>query len=200
MNIFENVEYDGHEQVVFCKDEKSGLKSIIAVHNTLLGPGVGGCRMWSYSSEEDALTDVLRLSKGMTYKNAMAGLNFGGGKAVIIGDAAKDKTPELLRAFGEFVDRVAGQYITAEDVGISPADIEMVHEKTDHVAGLSGTSGDPSPYTALGVYEGIRSSVRYFGKETLSQRSNHLGNLRANSATKKELKLLKAYNDTQNSP
>jgi len=159
MTIFENIEYDGHEQVVFCKDEKSGLKAIIAVHDTTLGPGVGGCRMWSYASEKEALTDALRLSKGMTYKNAMAGLEFGGGKAVIIGNANTDKSKELLTAYGQFVERVAGRYITAEDVGISPEDMEVVHTQTKYVAGLSGTSGDPSPFTAYGVYQGIKASV-----------------------------------------
>ena len=160
MNVLEHAEYDGHEQVVFFKDEKTGLKAIIAVHDTTLGPGVGGCRMWNYESEEAALNDVLRLSKGMTYKNAMAGLNFGGGKAVIIGNSKTQKSPELLKAYGRFVERLKGQYITAEDVGISPVDMEIVHSQTEHVAGLNGTSGDPSPFTALGVFEGIKASVK----------------------------------------
>jgi len=163
MTVFSNVAFDDHEQVVFCSDPEAGLKAIIAIHSTALGPAAGGCRMWNYASDEEALVDVLRLSRGMSYKNAMAGLALGGGKAVIIGDAKKDKTPELMRAFGRFVERVAGQYITAEDVGMSTADMAFVREETSHVVGLDAgvaASGDPSPYTAHGVFSGIRSALR----------------------------------------
>jgi leucine dehydrogenase len=155
-------EFD-HEQVVFCQDKSTGLKAIIAVHNTVLGPAVGGTRMWNYSSEEDALTDVLRLSRGMTYKSALAGLNIGGGKAVIIGDARSQKNEPLMRRFGKFVDSLGGKYITAEDVGISTRDMEWVSQETDHVVGLPdylGGGGDPSPVTAYGVYMGMKASVK----------------------------------------
>ncbi|NQZ58858.1 MAG: Glu/Leu/Phe/Val dehydrogenase [Lentisphaeraceae bacterium] len=168
MSVLDNIEYDDHEQVVYYKDKESGLKAIIAVHSTVLGPAVGGCRMWKYSSEENALNDVLRLSKGMTYKSAMAGLPFGGGKAVIMGDSPTQKTPQLLKAYGRFVERQRGQYITAEDVGISPDDMEIIRTQTKHVVGLNNTSGDPSPFTALGVYEGMRASAEFkLGSEDL---------------------------------
>lgn len=152
-----------HEQLVFCQDKSTGLKAIIAIHNTVLGPAVGGTRMWSYVSEEEAITDVMRLSRGMTYKNALAGLNIGGGKAVIIGDARKDKSEALLRRFGKFVNSLGGKYITAEDVGISTKDMEFVKMETDHVVGLPdfmGGGGDPSPVTAYGVYMGMKASVK----------------------------------------
>ncbi|NNC83816.1 MAG: Glu/Leu/Phe/Val dehydrogenase, partial [Flavobacteriales bacterium] len=147
----------GHEQVVFCQDERTGLKAIIAIHNTVLGPSLGGTRMWSYASDAEAINDVLRLSRGMTYKSAISGLNLGGGKAVIIGDSRKDKSEALFRRFGQFVDSLGGKYITAEDVGISPSDLTYVAMETDFVAGLpvtQGGSGDPSPVTAHGVYMG----------------------------------------------
>jgi leucine dehydrogenase len=140
-----------HEQVLFCQDRATGLKAIIAVHNTVLGPALGGTRMWNYDNEEDAITDVLRLSRGMTYKNSISGLNLGGGKAVIIGDSRTQKNEALFRRFGRFVDSLNGKYITAEDVGISPQDMVWVNKETDHVAGLPGKSGDPSPVTAYGV-------------------------------------------------
>lgn len=152
-----------HEQVVFCQDKSTGLKAIIAVHNTVLGPAVGGTRMWKYASEDDALTDVLRLSRGMTYKSALAGLNIGGGKAVIIGDARTQKTEPLLRRFGKFVNSLGGKYITAEDVGINTRDMEWVSQETEHVVGLPdylGGGGDPSPVTAYGVYMGMKASVK----------------------------------------
>ena len=163
MTVFSNVAFDDHEQVVFCSDPDTGLKAIIAVHSTAMGPAAGGCRMWNYASDEEALVDVLRLSRGMSYKNAMAGLALGGGKAVIIGDAKKDKTPALMRAFGRFVERVGGHYITAEDVGMSTADMAYVREETSHVVGLdtgAAASGDPSPYTAHGVFSGIQAALR----------------------------------------
>ena len=155
MAVFNLRAYDDHEQVVFCSDSESGLKAIIAIHSTALGPATGGCRMWEYNSDEGALIDALRLSRGMTYKNAMAGLNMGGGKSVIIGNPRTMKSEELFRAFGRFVDNLKGRYVTAEDVGITPADMAMVHKETNHVLGLEGKSGDPSPVTAYGVYMGM---------------------------------------------
>lgn len=147
-SIFEKVGIMGHEQVVFCNDEATGLKAIIGIHNTVLGPALGGTRMWNYSSEQEAITDVLRLSRGMTYKAAISGLNLGGGKAVIIGDASKIKNEALMRRFGRFVDSLGGRYITAEDVNMKTKDMEYVHMETNHVTGIPesmGGSGDPSP-------------------------------------------------------
>ncbi|WP_020593908.1 Glu/Leu/Phe/Val dehydrogenase dimerization domain-containing protein [Kiloniella laminariae] len=169
MSVFNHEAFAGHEQVVFCHDAISGLKAIIAVHSTALGPAAGGCRMWSYASDEEALRDALRLSRGMSYKNAMAGLELGGGKAVIIGDAGKDKSEALFRSFGRFVEGLSGKYITAEDVGISVSDMEIVAQETDHVGGLNSgqaASGDPSPFTARGTFNGIRAAVRHrLGKQ-----------------------------------
>lgn len=169
MGVFNHEAFADHEQVVFCHDEKTGLKGIIAVHSTALGPAAGGCRMWAYSSDDLAISDALRLSKGMSYKNAMAGLNLGGGKAVIIGDAKTDKSEDLFRAFGRFVDSLGGKYITAEDVGISVSDMEVVSQETPYVAGLNSglaASGDPSPFTARGTFNGIRAAVKHrLGKE-----------------------------------
>ncbi|MBC7532979.1 MAG: Glu/Leu/Phe/Val dehydrogenase [Oligoflexus sp.] len=171
MALFEELTTMGHEQVVFCHDKATGLKAIIAIHDTTLGPALGGCRMWDYKSEEDALRDVLRLSRGMTYKNAVSGLNLGGGKSVIIGDPKKLKSEAFFRTFGRFVNSLGGRYITAEDVNIRVNDIETVGLETDFVAGTnskSGGSGDPSPVTAWGVYHGIRASVQYkLGKSSL---------------------------------
>jgi len=174
-----------HEQVVFCHDKHTGLKAIIAIHNTELGPSLGGTRMWNYQNEFEALQDVLRLSRGMTYKAAISGLNLGGGKAVIIGDSYKDKSEALFRRFGRFVDSLGGKYITAEDVGISPKDIEFVNLETDHVSGLPksmGGSGDPSPVTAYGVYVGMKACANYTygsdslkGKKVLVQGVGHVG-------------------------
>src|SRR4051812_20431585 len=152
------------EQIVFCNDSRVGLKAIIGVHSTVLGPATGGCRMWNYESEQAALTDVLRLSKGMTYKASISGLNWGGGKAVIIGDAKKVKTREMLERYGEFVDRLGGTYITAKDVGIGSDDLRVVKGRTSHVLGIDGepgSSGDPSPATALGVYHGMLACVKH---------------------------------------
>src|SRR5690606_31462310 len=160
-----------HEQVVFCHDPNVGLKAIIAIHNSALGPALGGTRMWNYQSEDDALVDVLRLSKGMTYKAAAAGLNLGGGKAVIIGDPKTQKTEGLFRAFGQFVNSLNGKYITAEDVGTSVRDMEYIYMETPWVTGIPkefGGSGDPSPYTAHGVLQGIKSSAKWqFGTDSL---------------------------------
>lgn len=158
----------GHEQVLFCSDKTTGLKAIIAIHNTVLGPALGGTRMWAYANEMEALKDVLRLSKGMTYKNSISGLNLGGGKAVIIGDARSMKSEALFRRFGKFVNSLAGNYITAEDVGITPSDMQWVNMETNHVAGLPGKSGDPSPVTAYGVYMGMKACAKIqFGSDSL---------------------------------
>jgi len=161
-----------HEQVVFCNDPESGLKAIIAIHNTVLGPAAGGTRMWAYQNEQQALHDVLRLSRGMTYKNAISGLNLGGGKAVIIGDARKHKTEALFRSFGKFIENLNGKYITAEDVGITTQDIEHVSMNTQYVAGkpeYMGGSGDPSPVTAYGVYMGMKAAAKKaYGSDSLS--------------------------------
>jgi len=134
MSVFNHPEYDDHEQVVFCSDPDSGLKAIICIHDTTLGPGVGGCRMWEYASDENALTDALRLAKGMTYKNAMAGLPFGGGKSVILGNSHTMKSEVLFKAFGRFLNNLNGRYITAEDVGITTADMAIVNTQTSFVA------------------------------------------------------------------
>jgi leucine dehydrogenase len=158
-----------HEQLLFCNDNSTGLKAIIAVHNTVLGPALGGTRMWKYSNEMEALNDVLRLSRGMTYKNSISGLNLGGGKAVIIGDSYSMKSEALFRRFGKFVNSLGGKYITAEDVGISPTDMSWVNMETDHVVGLPGRSGDPSPVTAHGVYVGMKACAKeQFGSDSLN--------------------------------
>ena len=163
--------YD-HEQVVFCQDQATGLKAIIAIHNTTLGPALGGTRMWMYNNELEALNDVLRLSRGMTFKASISGLNLGGGKAVIIGDSYTQKSEALFRRFGKFVESLSGKYITAEDVGISPQDMEYVSMETKHVSGLPtslGGSGDPSPVTAYGVYMGMKAAAKEsYGSESLS--------------------------------
>lgn len=158
-----------HEQLLFCNDNETGLKAIIAVHNTVLGPALGGTRMWNYTNELEALNDVLRLSRGMTYKNSISGLNLGGGKAVIIGDSRTMKSEALMRRFGKFVNSLGGKYITAEDVGISPVDMTWVNMETDHVVGLPGKSGDPSPVTAYGVYVGMKAAAKaQFGTDSLA--------------------------------
>ncbi len=172
LSVFEQTAFKGHEQVVFCQDEPTGLKAIIAIHNTVLGPALGGTRMWDYRSEEEALTDVLRLSRGMTYKAAISGLNLGGGKAVIIGDPAKLKNEAFMRRFGRFVDSLGGRYITAEDVNMKTRDMEYVHMETDHVTGIPesmGGSGDPSPVTAYGVYVGMKATAKHvYGNDSLT--------------------------------
>lgn len=168
MAVFNLRAYDDHEQVVFCRDKESGLSAIICVHSTALGPAVGGCRMWEYNSDEGALIDALRLSRGMSYKNALAGLKMGGGKSVIIGNSKTQKSEALFEAFGTFVNNLNGQYFTAEDVGITPADMAIAHRKTDYVLGLEGRSGDPSPVTAYGVYKGMKAAVKHrLGREDL---------------------------------
>ncbi|MHC2992198.1 leucine dehydrogenase [Pontibacter sp. HJ8] len=170
-SVFGQISEYNHEKVVFCHDHETGLKAIIGIHNTVLGPALGGTRMWSYASEAEALDDVLRLSRGMTYKAAISGLNLGGGKAVIIGDAKKDKSEALIRRYGRFVKNLNGAYITAEDVGTTTKDMEYIKMETDHVAGLPeamGGSGDPSPVTAYGTYMGMKAAAkRAFGTDSL---------------------------------
>jgi len=175
MSIFSHPEYHAHEDVAFHHDVATGLKAIIAVHSTALGPGLGGCRMWPYASDAEALTDVLRLSRGMTYKAALAGLPQGGGKSVIIGDPRRQKTPDLMRAMGRFVNRLGGAYIAAEDSGTSVADVHTMAEVTPHVGGLAdakanaeGRTGDPSPATAYGTFVGLQAAVKHrLGRDDL---------------------------------
>ncbi|CAN7216408.1 branched-chain amino acid dehydrogenase [Peribacillus frigoritolerans] len=171
MEIFKYLEKYDYEQLLFCQDKQSGLKAIIAIHDTTLGPALGGTRMWTYASEEEAIEDALRLSRGMTYKNAAAGLNLGGGKTVIIGDPRKDKNEEMFRAFGRYIQGLNGRYITAEDVGTTVEDMDLIHEETDFVTGISpafGSSGNPSPVTAYGVYRGMKAAAKEaFGTDSL---------------------------------
>ncbi len=171
-DVFKSMAYKDHEQVAFFNDPDTGLRSIVAIHNTTIGPALGGCRMLPYATEEEALKDVLRLSRGMSYKAALAGLNLGGGKSVIIGDAKTDKSELLFRSFGRFVEGLGGRYITAEDVGTSVRDMEWVRMETQYVTGISralGGSGDPSPVTAYGVFKGMQAAVKYqMGKDSLS--------------------------------
>ncbi len=175
MSVFSGESFSDHEQVVFVSEAASGLQAIIAIHDTTLGPALGGCRMYPYASEAEALRDALRLSRGMTYKAAAAGLDLGGGKSVIIGDPRRQKSPALLRAFGRAVERLAGRYLTAEDVGTTVADFAEVRTATKHVVGLPtelGGTGDPSPTTALGVFYGLKAAARHrWGHETLAGRT-----------------------------
>lgn len=183
--VFGQLSFNDHEQVVFCQDKDTGLKAIIGVHNTILGPALGGTRMYNYQTEWDALNDVLRLSRGMTYKAAITGLNLGGGKAVIIGDPKTIKTPALMRRFGEFVHTLGGKYYTAEDVGMETSDMDTVREVTPYVTGISeekGGAGNPSPVTAYGVYMGMKASAKFAygtdnleGKKILVQGIGHVG-------------------------
>lgn len=171
MELFSYMEEYDYEQVVVCQDKESGLKAIIAIHDTTLGPALGGTRMWTYESEEAAFEDALRLAKGMTYKNAAAGLNLGGGKTVIIGDPKKDKNEAMFRAFGRFIQGLNGRYITAEDVGTTVEDMDLVYAETDYVTGVSpafGSSGNPSPVTGYGVYVGMKAAAKEaFGTDSL---------------------------------
>lgn len=168
MAFFDLVDFDDHEQVVFCSDDASGFKAIIAIHNTKLGPAIGGCRMWDYANDEEALVDALRLSKGMTYKNAMAGLKMGGGKSVILGDAKSIKSEALFKAFGEALNRLNGRYLSAEDVNITTDDIAIANTVTPFVTGTEGKSGNPGPFTALGTFLGVKASVKYkLGRDDL---------------------------------
>jgi len=176
MSVFQQDDFDGHEQVAFFKDDETGLRAIIAVHNTNLGPALGGVRMWPYTSESEAVCDVLRLSRGMTYKSALAGLPFGGGKSVIIGDPRRDKSGALMRAMGRCIDDLAGRYIAAEDSGTSVEDLQHMATQTRHVVGVVNKSttggdvrtGDPSPATARGVFVGLQAAVRHkLGRDDL---------------------------------
>jgi leucine dehydrogenase len=197
--VIQKMSLHDHEQVVFCQDQATGLKAIIAIHNTVLGSSLGGTRMWAYKNEAEALNDVLRLSRGMTYKASITGLNLGGGKAVIIGDSRKDKSEALMRRFGKFVNSLGGKYITAEDVGISTSDMEFVKMETDYVSGLPesmGGSGDPSPVTAYGVYMGMKASAKekwgsdsLVGKKVGVQGIGHVGESLVEYLTKEGAKV-----------
>ncbi len=175
MSVFEHINGDGYEQIVFCSDDQSGLRAIIAIHSTALGPALGGTRFFPYRNEEDALVDVLRLAKGMTYKAAAAGLDLGGGKAVVIGDPRRIKSEELLRAYGRFIETLGGRYITAEDVGTALEDMDIVRRESRWVTGCSrtyGGSGDPSPVTAYGVLHGIKACLlEVYGDPSLEGRT-----------------------------
>lgn len=182
MDFFSLPDFDHHEQVVFVSDKESGFKGIIGIHNSNRGPALGGCRVWDYATDEQALEDVLRLSKGMSYKNALANLPYGGGKAVIIGTPSPDKRAAVFSAMGQAVQRLSGRYITAEDVGTSPDDMAYVAQNTDYVVGLKETSGDPSPATAYGVYCGLLAAVKHrlnqdgvAGLKILVQGLGHVG-------------------------
>jgi leucine dehydrogenase len=192
--VFGQISFDDHEQIVFCNDKDTGLKAIIGIHNSVMGPALGGTRMFNYSNEWEALNDVLRLSRGMTFKSAITGLNIGGGKAVIIGDAKTQKTPELMRKFGEFVHSLSGRYITAEDVGMETADMDLVRDVTPYVTGISeerGGAGNPSPVTAFGVYMGMKAAAKQqfgsdvlTGKKVLVQGIGHVGEALVDYLTK----------------
>jgi leucine dehydrogenase len=161
MNLFETIAKLGHEQVVLCHDKSTGYRGIIAIHDTTLGPALGGTRFWNYATDDEAITDALRLARGMTYKNAVAGLNLGGGKSVIIGDNRTANREMIFRAHGRFVESLGGRYVTAEDVGTGTADMDYVHMETEFVAGLANRSGDPSPVTAHGVFRAIEASAKW---------------------------------------
>jgi len=186
MAAFDDSAFDAHERVVFCHDAQTGLKAVIAIHSTALGPAAGGTRLWSYADDDEALHDVLRLSQGMSYKNAMAGLKFGGGKAVIIKTPDFDGSDALYERYGEFIDQLDGAYVTAEDVGMSVEIMEMVARKTKYVAGVSRkegqAGGDPSPKTSFGIFKGIEAAVRFkLGNESMEgltvavQGAGHVG-------------------------
>ena len=169
MTVFSSPAFDDHEQVIFCTDKEAGLRAIIAIHDTGRGPALGGLRMWPYESETAAIDDVLKLARGMTYKNALADLPYGGGKTVIIGDSRTDKNEDLLRAMARFVDRLGGRYLTAEDVGINVDDIDIMRRETAFVVGSHEDIGNPSPITAHGVYSGIRAAVKFkLGRDDLA--------------------------------
>ncbi len=192
--VFGQLSFDNHEQIVFCNDKDTGLKAIIGIHNSVLGPALGGTRMWNYANEWEALNDVLRLSRGMTFKSAITGLDLGGGKAVIIGDAKTQKTPELMRKFASYVHSLSGRYITAEDVGMETKDMDTVRDVTPYVTGISesrGGSGNPSPVTAFGVYMGMKAAAKYQfgtdkldGKKILVQGIGHVGETLVDYLTK----------------
>jgi len=172
MQLFDTIASMGHEQLVICNDSSAGYRGIIAVHSTTLGPALGGTRFWQYANDDEAIVDALRLSRGMTYKNAVAGLNLGGGKSVIIGNNKTSDREMIFRAHGRFVESLGGRYITAEDVGTSTADMDFVHMETKNVAGLAGLSGDPSPVTAHGVFRAIQASAKErWGSDDLSTKT-----------------------------
>ena len=172
MNLFDTIAEMGHEQLVICNDNSAGYRGIIAIHSTTLGPALGGTRFWQYASDDDAIVDALRLARGMTYKNAVAGLNLGGGKSVIIGNNKATDREMIFRAHGRFVESLGGRYITAEDVGTSTADMDFVHMETKNVSGLAGRSGDPSPVTAHGVFRAIQASAKErWGSDDLGTRT-----------------------------
>jgi leucine dehydrogenase len=199
MKVFATMEKFDYEQLVFCQDQASGLKAIICIHDTTLGPALGGTRMWNYQTEEDAIEDVMRLARGMTYKNAAAGLNIGGGKTVILGDSRTQKSEELFRALGRFVQSLGGRYITAEDVGTNVQDMDWVRMETKFVTGVSssyGSSGDPSPMTARGVWFGMKAAAKeIFGTDDLSNKTiavqglGHVGNYLVKYLTKEGARL-----------
>ena len=172
MKLFDTISAMGHEQLVLAHDKSTGYRGIIAIHDTTLGPALGGTRFWNYASDEEAITDALRLARGMTYKNAVAGLNLGGGKSVIIGDNRTPNREMLFRAHGRFVDSLGGRYVTAEDVGTGTLDMDFVHMETNYVAGMLGKSGDPSPVTARGVFRAMQAtSMHVWGTEDLRGRT-----------------------------
>ena len=182
MKIFDTIAEMGHEQVVLCHDQSAEYRGIVAIHSTTLGPALGGTRFWQYASDEEAIVDALRLARGMTYKNAVAGLNLGGGKSVLIGDNRTANREMIFRAHGRFVESLGGRYITAEDVGTSTADMDYVHMETDYVTGLAGRSGDPSPVTAHGVFRAIQAAAKWcwssddlHGKTVSVQGCGHVG-------------------------
>ncbi len=185
--VFGQNSFNKHEEIVFFNDEETGLKAIVGIHNSVLGPALGGTRMWNYDNEWDALNDVLRLSRGMTYKAAVSGLDLGGGKAVIIGDATTQKTDILMRKFGKFIHSLGGKYLTAEDMGMETRDMDIIREVTPYVTGVSeekGGSGNPSPSTALGVFMGLKAATKFQfgsdnlnGKKILVQGVGHVGEI-----------------------
>ena len=199
LSIFDALKTMGHEEVVICSDPDTGLKAIIAIHDTTLGPALGGTRMWMYNNEQEALRDVLRLSRGMTYKASISGLNLGGGKAVIIGNPHTDKTEAMFRSFGRFVNGLSGRYITAEDVGMVVENMEWILKETKHVTGIPesmGGSGDPSPFTGYGVYMGAKASAKKAygsdsleGKKIALQGAGHVASFFAEHAAKEGAEL-----------
>ena len=183
MQLFTHPDFDDHEQVVFARDVAAGLTAIIAIHSTGLGPSLGGCRIWRYSDEAEAVTDVLRLSRGMTYKAALAGLALGGGKSVVLADPRTEKTPGIMRAMGRAVERLGGRYIVAEDVGATVADMDAIATETAHVCGTSASAGNPSPWTARGVFLSMQAAARHRWGAGLDGRTvsvTGLGNVGAN--------------------
>ena len=200
LSVFSDMETLEHEQIVFCNDNPTRLKAIIAIHSTVLGPSLGGTRMWSYNNEQEAITDALRLSRGMTYKAAVTGLNIGGGKAVLIGDARTMKTEAYLRRFGKFINGLDGRYVTAEDVNMKTCDMEYIAMETEHVTGLPqsrGGSGDPSPVTAYGTWVGMKAMMKKLtgndsleGKKVLVQGAGQVGMYLANHLKKENAKII----------